>query len=373
MIIIPTLVLPLILSVVTKISHNFEKEAAEKPLKIGVVSNHNELIKELKNVPTTLGAKSFVYYKDSSSLKNDLKNDSIQIGFFVPTNVAELKEKMQPISVTVFHDGTDLGMQDRADSYLDYIHNKWQKERYKTLKINESTINPIAKKYTNVASNQEMIGKLIGGFLPYLIISFAFMGCMFPAIDLFTGERERGTIETLLTVPVARWKILFGKMGVVVFSGLMASTFSFIGIYLSIEVFDLVENPEILAVIKDILSPAFIGMLYLLLLPLVVFFAGLMIVITVRAKTFKEAQSLLSPLNILVVLPAMSGLFPGFELNEMTAMIPIVNIVLATKELMAGTLEWHLVALSFGIMIVLAIGAVFLSYKKFESESTLIA
>ncbi len=98
-----------------------------------------------------------------------------------------------------------------------------------------------------------------------------------------------------------------------------------------------------------------------------------MIVITVRAKTFKEAQSLLSPLNILVVLPAMSGLFPGFELNEMTAMIPIVNIVLATKELMAGTLEWHLVALSFGIMIVLAIGAVFLSYKKFESESTLIA
>lgn len=373
MIIIPTLVLPLILSVVTKISHNFEKEAAEKPLKIGVVSNQNSLLNELKNAPKSLGAKSFVFYKDSSSLKNDLKNDSIQIGFYVPTNVAALKENMQPISVTVFHDGTDLGMQDRADSYLDYIHNKWQKERYKTLKINESTINPIAKKYTNVASNQEMIGKLIGGFLPYLIISFAFMGCMFPAIDLFTGERERGTIETLLTVPVARWKILFGKMGVVVFSGLMASTFSFIGIYLSIEVFDLVENPEILAVIKDILSPAFIGMLYLLLLPLVVFFTGLMIVITVRAKTFKEAQSLLSPLNILVVLPAMSGLFPGFELNEMTAMIPIVNIVLATKELMAGTLEWHLVALSFGIMVLFAIGAIFLSYKKFESESTLIA
>jgi sodium transport system permease protein len=69
----------------------------------------------------------------------------------------------------------------------------------------------------------------------------------------------------------------------------------------------------------------------------------------------------------------MAGLFPGFELNGFTAMIPIVNIVLATKDLMAGTLEWQLVALAFGIMILLAVGAVFLSYKKFESESTLIA
>jgi sodium transport system permease protein len=124
---------------------------------------------------------------------------------------------------------------------------------------------------------------------------------------------------------------------------------------------------------QDILTPAFIGMLYLLLFPLIVFFAGMMIVITVRAKTFKEAQSLLSPLNIVVLLPAMAGLFPGFELNGFTAMIPIVNIVLATKDLMAGTLEWQLVALAFGIMILLAVSAVFLSYKKFESESTLIA
>ena len=162
-------------------------------------------------------------------------------------------------------------------------------------------------------------------------------------------------------------------MGVIVFSGLMASTFSFIGIFLSIEVFDFVENPDILAAIHAILTPAFIGMLYLLLFPLIVFFAGMMIVITVRAKTFKEAQSLLSPLNIVVLVPAMAGLFPGFELNGFTAMIPIVNIVLATKDLMAGTLEWQLVALAFGIMILLAVGAVFLSYKKFESESTLIA
>ena len=53
---------------------------------------------------------------------------------------------------------------------------------------------------------RETIGKLAGGFLPYIFIIFCYMGCMFPAIDLFTGEKERGTIETLLSAPVDRWK-----------------------------------------------------------------------------------------------------------------------------------------------------------------------
>jgi sodium transport system permease protein len=106
-----------------------------------------------------------------------------------------------------------------------------------------------------------MFGKFAGGILPYFFIAFGFMGCMYPAIDLFTGEKERGTLETLLTTPVKRWKILIGKMLVVVTSGLMASTFSLIGLFLSIESLDPQKAPEIIAIVDDILSPAFILML----------------------------------------------------------------------------------------------------------------
>lgn len=216
-----------------------------------------------------------------------------------------------------------------------------------------------------------MIGKLAGGFLPYMFIAFGFMGCMFPAIDLFTGEKERMTIETLLTTPVSRWKILVGKMGVVVLSGLTAATFNLVGIYLAIEVFDIVKDPEVLQAIQDILSPAFIILLFALLIPLIIFFAGIMVPIAVRAKSFKEAQSIISPLNIVVLLPAMIGFFPGIELNEITAIIPIVNIVLATKELMAGTLEIHLVIIAFVVMLLLAALSILLSYKRFDDESTI--
>lgn len=374
MIVIPTLVFPLIMSVFMSISANFQKEAAEKKVKIGLVSNQvGTLEADLLKVPETLGKREFIPFTDTLSLIKAIRSDSIQVGIFIPNNAEQLKKEMKPISVVVFHDGTDLGMKDRADAYLSYIQENWKKQRYSELKIDEAKITPFAMTYSNVASSKEMIGKLAGGFLPYLFIAFGFMGCMFPAIDLFTGEKERSTIETLLTTPVPRWKILFGKMGVVVLSGLLAASFNLFGIYLSIEVLDIVKDPVVLQAIKDILSPTFIVMLYVLLCPLIIFFAGIMIPIAVRAKSFKEAQSIISPLNLLIILPAMVGFFPGVELNEVTALIPVVNIVLATKELIAGTLEWHLVAMAFGVMVLLATVAIMLSYRKFENENNVIS
>jgi sodium transport system permease protein len=374
MIVIPTLVFPMIMSIFMSVSESFQKKAAEKKVKIGLVSNQvGSLEADLLKVPENLGKKEFIPFTDTASLIQAIRTDSIQVGIYIPNNAEQLKSAMKPISVTVFHDGTDLGMKERADAYVTYVQENWKKQRYTELKIDEAKITPFILEHSNVASSKEMIGKLAGGFLPYLFIAFGFMGCMFPAIDLFTGEKERATIETLLTTPVPRWKILFGKMGVVVLSGLLAATFNLLGIYLSIEVLNLVKDPVLLQAIKDILSPTFIIMLYALLIPLITFFAGIMIPIAVRAKSFKEAQSIISPLNLLIILPAMVGFFPGVELNEITALIPVVNIVLATKELIAGTLEFHLIAMAFGVMILLAVIAIMLSYRKFENENNVIS
>ena len=199
------------------------------------------------------------------------------------------------------------------------------------------------------------------------------MGCMYPAIDLFTGEKERGTIETLLTTPVSRWKFLIGKMLVIILSGLMASFFALLGLFLSINFMDIIPDPEIMNVVNQILSIGFVLKLFLLLLPLTVFFAGIMIPIAVYTKTFKEAQSIIAPLNIIVLLPAMAGLFPGIELNVQTALIPILNIVLTTKGLIGGTIDYSLLILSFSVMVVLAGIAVAVSFKQFGKETNILS
>ena len=355
------------------ISHSFQEEAANKPVKIGITGTKEDYLSiQFSTLPDLLGKQEVVYYKDSTQLANDLKIDSIQFGVIQPKNfVADLKE-MNPTSLNILYNGTDVGMQDRAEKYIDFIKHSEQNKRYNELKIDVQKINPFQTNYTNIASQKEMIGKLAGGILPYIFIAFGFIGCMYPAIDLFTGEKERGTIETLLTTPVARWKILTGKMGVVVLSGLLAATSALLGLYMSIEVFHLVENNQLLAIIHSILSPTFILLLFALLLPLTIFFAGVMIPIAIYAKTFKEAQSMITPLNIIMVLPAMIGFFPGIELNAKTAAIPVINIVLATKELIAGTLPIGLLSISFGIMLLLAFIAVFISYRQFDNEKNMI-
>jgi sodium transport system permease protein len=374
MLVIPLLVFPISLNIFTRISDSFESEAANKPIKIGMVGTaENYIQKELMRIPEGLGKKEIVFFKDTSSMQEKLKMDSIQLGVLVPVDVLQKMANFQPANITIYYNATDMGMQERAKMYMEIIENSAKVARLNQLKIDEKQVTPLEISYNNVATDKEMIGKLAGGILPYIFLAFGFIGCMYPAIDLFTGEKERGTIETLLTTPIARWKILIGKMSVVVLSGITAASFSLIGLFIAIEFIDLKENVVILDVIHSILSPSFIAMIYVLLVPLTVFFAGVMVPIAIHAKSFKEAQSIITPLNILLVLPAMVGFFPGIELNYTTACIPIVNIVLATKELIAGTLDFNMVVLSFLVMVVFAGIAVLISYKRFDREENVLA
>jgi sodium transport system permease protein len=373
MLVIPILIFPIIMNLFASVSKSFQEEAANKKIKIGIVGTENNFLQlELNAIPKELGEKEIILYKDTLSLINDLKKDSLQLGAYVSSEFNQLMDSMHPAPLTFFFNATDMGMQERAEAYMAVIDAKAKSKRFVKLGIEEARTQPITTEYRNIASDKEMIGKLAGGILPYIFIAFGFIGCMYPAIDLFTGEKERGTIETLLTTPVARWQILFGKMGVVVLSGLTAATCALLGLFFSIEFIDSEGNAEILKIVHSILNPTFIVLLYSLLIPLTVFFAGLMIPIAVNAKSFKEAQSIITPLNIVMVLPAMVGFFPGIELNFVTACIPVVNIVLATKELIAGSLDIGLVALSFSVMMSLAILSVIFSYKRFDNETNII-
>lgn len=373
MLVIPILIFPIILNLFVSISASFQEEAANKEITIGWIgSETSSVYTGMQEIPDSFGAKKIAFFKDTLALKEAVKNDSIQFGVLVPTDFDTLLAASKTGSIRVFYNATEIGMQERAQTYLDIVDGQLKKERYGKLNIDESSVTPLEVNYANIASDKEMIGKLAGGILPYIFIAFGFLGCMYPAIDLFTGEKERGTIETLLTTPVPRWQILFGKMGVVVLSGLLAASCALLGLTLSIEVLDIVKDQELLAIIHSILNAQFVLLLYSLLIPLTIFFAGVMIPIAVYAKTFKEAQSIITPLNIVMVLPAMVGFFPGIELNAMTAAIPVVNIVLATKELIAGTLDYSLLAIAFAVMAALAVLAVIFSYKQFDKETNVV-
>jgi sodium transport system permease protein len=375
MIVIPILVFPLILGIVTQVSSSFEKGQKEETLNIALLSDNtsNAFTLALDAIPDSLGPKKLIFRDDTLGIRKLIDDDSIQIAINIPANYDRQMELGESVPIEIMLKETNIGYKSRIKKYLDIIESENLETRLAKLKIGQEILNPIDEKFTNLSSSKEMIGKIAGGFLPYLFIIFGFIGCLYPAIDLFTGEKERKTLETLLTTPVERWKILVGKMMVVVVSGLAAASFALLGLYLTLNVFELVPNAEIMGIVNSILSVPFILSLYILLIPLTVFFAGVMIPITIYAKSFKEAQSILTPVNFIIILPAMIGFIPGIELNFVTAFIPIVNIVLATKELVAGTLSVGLMSLVFAVMFLCATFAVLISYKRFEKESNVIS
>ena len=375
MVVIPMLVFPLLINVVTSISGSFEDSAEDKKIKIGIIGDTSDyLAQKLYNIPSSFGPKELVAYEgDSSQMLDDYKNEKLDLLLFYAPNIQKKLDANEKAVVKWTLDKTKIGNRGRAKVYMQIIEAEARFLRYDALGINEEALKPFEVIYENSASEQQMIGELAGGFLPYIFIAFGFMGCMYPAIDLFTGEKERGTIETLLSTPVHRWKILVGKMLVIILSGLMAAFSALLGLFLSIQYLDMVPDVKLTEVISTILTPTFIINLFFLLLPLTIFFAGVMVPVSVYTKTFKEAQSIIAPMNIVVIVPAMVGLFPGIELNIATACVPILNIVLTTKSLIAGNIDYLLFALSFAIMVILAAGAVLFSFRQFGKESNILS
>jgi sodium transport system permease protein len=368
MIVIPILLFPVILSIMFKTTQYFSEEANSKVMTIAfdVQDLEHPIIQNLMQVATVDSLITLKPVTKFSETKGLIQKDSIQAAVFIN------KDKTGDFHAVVWHDGTEVDIMSRITENMDKAKQLATNQQLEVLQIKPQDVSGFEYQMMSTASKQETIGKLAGGFLPYVFIAFAFLGCMYPSIDLFTGEKERGTIETLLTAPIPRWQILFGKMVVVVVSGLLAASLSLVGLYISIRGLNIVQDPALLEIINSILSPKFIVTLFILQIPLTIFIAGILIPLAIYSKSFKEAQSVITPLNIVVILPAVIGFLPGIELNASTALIPIVNIVLATKELVAGTLNYGHLMISALVMCFIAAVAVFVSYKQFEKETNVL-
>ena len=140
----------------------------------------------------------------------------------------------------------------------------------------------------------------------------------------------------------------------------------YLGIRMSSEI-----PQELLQVIMNMLEWDSIALMFTLLLPLTVFFAAFLLSISIFAKSFKEAQSVISPLFVVIIIPAFIGLMPGMTLNTTTALIPILNVSLATKAIIADTITPLILAEVYLSLIALALVSLWACAWFFGRESTI--
>jgi sodium transport system permease protein len=225
---------------------------------------------------------------------------------------------------------------------------------------------------------------MIGGIIPYFFLLLAFTGAMYPAMDLTAGEKERGTMETLLCSPVSRVDLVLGKFLMILTASLatvacslasMLLTFSVGGSLLAQRIGGAgtasaqrtAEKISSMTTLDPLGVVAVMGMV----LPMIVLFAAVLFTISLFAKSFKEAQSYVSPLIIVIIMPAAIGTLPGVELNARLALVPILNVSLASKELVSGVWHWNYLALIFGSTCTYAAIALGLAVKMFNREDVI--
>jgi len=370
MIVMPILLMPIIISLSSYIASDRIKKAQAKDIKIAISANENgvDLVKRFKRQKDVQIIEG-VNKKDFEEL---IRNDSLDLAIDISEDFDSRIENGKTAEVQVFFDSTDEGLfmkrlKNTIDNYKEFI----VKSRLVLLGEEMNLIKPIKTSEQDVYTQTESLGKRIGGFLPYIFVIFCLMGAMYPAIDLFTGEKERGTMETILSVPASRLQILLGKMLVVVLSGVISGVLMIIGLYLALKL-----NPDVpgwvITMANELLSSQSLGLIILMLIPLTTFFAGILIPTSIYAKSFKEAQSLIQPLIIVVTIPLVIAMMPGFKLDAFTALIPILNVALATKEIIAGTINYGLLSLVFVSLFVFAGIGIAICVRWFGAERNIL-
>ena len=370
MIVMPLLLIPVMIFIVVKLSVSQAKKAEARVIKLGLNTYGNAA--SLEEKLATLDDFKIIRDFPADSARAFIQKDSIDAAFVFATDFDDRVKAHEAGKISMYFKSTedDEITERRVRRLVDDFEEELLASRFAELEMDEKILEAVDLVEFDVASVKEKVGKAIGGFLPYMFVIFCFMGAMYPAIDLAAGEKERGTLETLLTSPASRFQILLGKFGVVVLAGITSAALAIAGLYLGIRQFAGIP-PEILDTLLGFLETETIILLLSLLLPLTVFFAAAMLGLSIYARSFKEAQSIITPLNFLVILPVLVGLLPGIELNLMTALIPVLNISLATKEILAGTIDVSLLAVVYASLFTLAGASLWACSKWFGREQTI--
>ncbi len=241
-------------------------------------------------------------------------------------------------------------------------------KRLEKIKINSEILNAVEIKKQNIAPPEQMVGFLVGKFLPYLLIILTISGASIIASDLIAGEKERGTLETILVSAARRDELVIGKYLTIITMSIITVILNLLSMYLS---FRHIFMQLGTGMGEFQLPIGNFALILLLMLPLITLFSAILLSISTYSRNIKEAQSYQMPLLFGAIMLSMVSFLPGFELNLGFSLIPIVNFSLMMRDIMLNNYQLHYFFIIIGSTLVLDVITVYISIKLFHSENVL--
>ena len=374
-VVVPTFITPLLIGAIFWYVGSIATEETKKTYDISVYSSADSLLIDNLNNSDRLA----ITKEDSLEAVIDAVTfDKSEIGLVFDDAFVNDLTSNNSAQLTIYSKDIDTFSQAKSivsnivDDYEESIRNN----RLELLNLDENYVNPITINEEDLTTEEESAGSIFGALLALFFVMYVISGSMYPAIDLGAGEKERGTMETLISTNISSVDIIIGKMLSVTSSAILTATFSMLGFAIPILVIFLFYadsvNEYLFGLLSAIVNPVALIGVFVLIIPLSVFMGAFLLAISVYAKTPKEAGLLLGNVLIVFIIPCYVPLInPGLELDFVGALIPCYNLALITNNLIAGTVDWFLYSVALLSTIVYCIVAIYITYIMFDDENVI--
>lgn len=353
-IVIPLILYPILFGIMS-IGMDSQTKDVEKAVKIVIVDDGN----------TKLGA----YLKSRENLKQvEAKNgkEAINDGkayvyLNIPADIDKGIKEEKDINLEILYDKVNTKSQVAMDVVQNHINNYSKeivKERLEDRKININILTPINIVATSIQAEENAFGKIMMSMLlPMMILMLSITAPITSALDLGAGEKERGTLEPLLTTQASRLSLLWGKFFAIVVMGILGILSSMIGLIIS--------GKSAASLIGGILklTPITLILITLIAIGVTMVFASLALAISMYARSFKEAQTYTAPLTFVSFIGFVSYFIDVKNISLISFNIPLYNIVAVIKEMVLGIIDpLHIIMVFAWIIVYIIVSILFARY-----------
>lgn len=373
MIIMPVLLMPLLILGMGWFAEYQQRQDQEKEVKLGIVNQ--QLAPDLV---AHFNATKIKVTPISGDAQQAVRNGTVDATVLIPADWKQAIASNSAVTVNVLYNST------RSDSSLTLarvnaavreFNDSLIQSRMIAQGVNMSLLDVPAPVPQDISTSQERGGFFLGFLLPMFLVVWAITGGMYTAIDVSAGEKERKTLEALLTTPVRRIEIVLGKLFAVSATSVTAITLALASLYIAVQRFGSmgIFRPQAASDAVNLsMSPFGILVMFGAGVFLAIMFAALELSLSIFAKSYREAQSYLTPLYLIAILPIVAvNMVTDFQPNLVLFLVPAVNAVLLFKEVLLGTLDAGHIAVTLASLAVYAAVATAISTKIYERESVL--
>lgn len=362
MVVVPVLLVPLLLNVSTRLMSRMQENAEQeaKSMAVAVKATTPALRQALE--------KAQIQIVERDDLKDAVLKKSVAAG------VEEIPGT--PVQVQIYVDNsnpTSTAAAARVRGALDDLKDEKVRESLQNSGIPASVLTPFVIKRTNIAGARKMAGMAWGSILGYLLLLMMFTGGMYPIIDMTAGEKERKTMEALLASPASRMEIVLGKNFAAMTAIFITAILTLGSLVYSLKSSNLKsKTPEVQEMMATIpLDAHTLTLIAVTLVPMAMFAASLMFAIALFARSYKEGQSYLMPLLMVVIFPALMGGLSGMQMTPALCLIPIFNVSQMLRGILLGDFTTTNFAITTGANLVYAAIAFVIATRQFKNENVL--